>query len=223
MRRVLIATPSHDGAVDVEYADSLIRTIKLGAQRQIDVLHVFVPGDALICRARNYLLSIALAGKFDDVLFIDADQAWEPEQAISLLSYPVDVVGAPVRKKQDDEAYNVRAPSPGIPIDSRTGLWIVESVGTGFIRLSRRAIEALWEMSPEYTDSGRVSRMVFDLAIIDGQLWGEDTVMCAKLREAGIRVHVDPSFTVTHIGRKRYEGDFRSFVERLLRERGSAA
>ena len=216
MRRTMIATPSHDGLVDVRYTYSLVQTIALLAQNGIEAYPVFWPGEALVQRARNELVKIAVESGVDDVLFIDGDQEWEPLWVLSLLQRQVDCVGAPVRKKTDDaELYNVRVASTGILVDPLTHLLIVDAIGTGFMRLSKRALLALWERSEEYEDAGHKCRMVFDVRVIDGKFTGEDVIMCAKLRHAGINVYCDPSFTVSHIGVKTFKGDFLSYLKRL--------
>ena len=214
-RRVLVATPSHEGVVTVHYADSLFYTGKLCAQKGIEIIPVYIPGDAMIQRARNELLRMGVESGVDDILFIDADQAWKPENALSLLLHPVDVVGAAVIKKQEVEAYNVKA-GPEIVVDQTNRLLIVEAVGTGFLRLSRKAAAALYEAGTEYRgDDGKDCRMAFEPKVINGRLHGEDVVACMKLREVGFPIHVDPSFTVDHIGTKRYTGNFAAYLTRL--------
>ncbi len=95
------------------------------------------------------------------------------------------------------------------------GLCVVEGVGTGFVRLSRKAFMALWDSSEEYENEGRKCRWIFDVCVVDGKLVSEDNIMCEKLRRLGFKVHVDPSFTPTHIGMKKYHGDFANYIARL--------
>lgn len=220
-RRVMLATPAYDGRVEVGYTHALVQSIKLCASKGVELHPVWWPGEALVQHARNMLVQLALDAKVDDMVFVDADQEWEPAQMLSLLAHAVDVVGAPVRKKTDAaEEYNVRANSPNCRIDPRSGLWIVDAVGTGFLRVSHSALLAIWELSPPYQKGTQQCRMVFDLKVIDGQLWGEDTLFCARLTELGFPIHLDPSFTVAHIGAKKYTGDFAAWVKKLRRQAG---
>jgi len=212
----MIATPAHAGVVTVQYAHALYHTGHEAAAVGINIVPVFMPGESLIQRARNDLVRIALSANVDDLLFIDADQEWEPRAVLEILAHNVDVVGAPVRKKTDyQESYNVRSLTPDIPVDLNTGLLIVDSVGTGFIRLSRKALQALWDASEPYSDGVFSNRMVFDIRIIDGALWSEDTLMCLKLGKAGFRIHVDPKLFVGHIGTKNFRGDFQNWLARV--------
>ena len=217
MRNVMVGTPAHDGRLDVWYVNSLLGTIDLCGRSDIKISPIFMSFDSLIQRARNDLVLMAIEHEVDDLLFIDSDEKWEPEWVLSLLRHEVDAVGAAVRKKTDAiEEYNVRASGPNIPVDAKTGLWLVDGVGTGFLRLSNKALHALWDRSQTYKkDSGIVSRMVFNVEIKNGRLVGEDIGMCNKLHASGIQVYIDPSFTVTHIGPKEFTGDFPSYIERL--------
>ena len=61
--------------------------------------------------------------------------------------------------------------------------------------------------------------MVFDIQVVDGRLFGEDTVFCAKLTDAGYQVWLDPSFTVGHNGYKRYCGNVMAWLDRKSRAR----
>jgi hypothetical protein len=214
MRKVLIATPCYDGRTDVWFNHSLNESIKLAAKHGIDLCPVYLSYDALIQRARNDLVRIAVEDDFADLIWIDSDQAWEPEWLLRLLAYPVDCVGGAVRKKSDTELYNVRAKAP-ISVDPATQLLIVDGLGTGFLRMSRKAFTALWEGSEEYRNEGRTCRMVFDVRVIDGELVSEDNIVCAKLKAAGIPVHLDPSMTCAHIGAKKWTGDFAKWLARL--------
>ncbi len=214
-RRVLVGTPCYDGRIDVCYANALRQTEALCRSRGIEIVPIYLAYDALVQRARNDLVRLALEAGFGDMLFIDSDMEWEPQWALKLLEHPVDCVGAAYRKKTDaQELYTVRAHMP-IPVDLKTGLWVVEGVGTGFVRLSRKALQALWDASEEYENEGRKCRWIFDVCVVDHQLVSEDNIMCEKLRQLGINVHIDPSFTPTHIGMKKYVGDFAAYVAAL--------
>ena len=216
----MIGVPAHTGTVDVEFADALFHTAKACAAQGIEIIPVYWPGEAMIQAARNNLAKLALDSAVDDLLFIDSDQTWEPKNALALLQHRADVVGAAVRKKSAAELYNVRSVNPNIPVDLKTGLWVVDAIGTGFIRLSRNALVALWDMSPAYHDDfGNQNHMMFEIGVLDGRLVSEDVAMCMKLKSAGFPILLDPSFTVSHIGRHKYEGgDFAAWVKRLQAE-----
>jgi len=93
----------------------------------------------------------------------------------------------------------------------------VDGLGCGFLRLSRKALLDLWEASPPYTeDSGKKSRMVFDIAIQNGNLISEDILLCKKLKEMGYDIHLDPRMTAGHYGGKLFPGNFVQYYSRLM-------
>ena len=214
MRKVMIATPAHDFKADVYYIDSLVQTIRLCDSEEIAVYPVFWPGEALLQHARNALVRLAIQADVDGILFIDADQQWPREAVLSLIDAHADVIGCPVRKKSEKEDYNVKA-LDGEVLFCRDNLVEVEAVGTGFLLVSRKALRHVWEASAPYEHNGQEFRMVFHTSMRDGQLVGEDTTFCLKLRQHGYPVYILPQYTITHNGMKQYTGDFQSYVERL--------
>lgn len=224
MRRVLVGTPCYDGRADVNYLHALLQTVRLALKHDVDLREIFIAGDSIIQNARNDIVKLALENGFDDLIFIDSDQDWRPEWVLKLLSYPVDCVGAAVRKKTDDaELYNVKSSTFNIPVDMKTGLLMVDALGCGFIRYSRKALQTLWDNSEEYCVLGREkTRWIFDIRPVNGVLVGEDTMVGMKLREHGIQTFVDPAMTCGHFGTKRFGGDFASWLKRAQAQHKAA-
>ena len=211
MRKVLIGTPAYDGRVDVWFANSLVNTVRMSYEKETIVVPVYMAYDSLVQRARNDLVRLALEEDFDDLIFIDSDQEWNPEWIFQLLDHDADVVGGTVVKKSDTPAFNVKALPEGLKEEN--GLMEVECVGTGFMKISKDALKKVWEVSPEYQNEGRLCRMVFDIQIMDGQLVSEDNVFCRKWRDLGGKVYIDPSMTCNHIGVKKYTGNFQEYIK----------
>jgi len=213
MTKVLIGTPAHDGRVDVWFANSLVNTIKLSMQKGIEVIPVYMAYDSLVQRARNDLVKLAIEEKFDYLIFIDSDQEWNPEWIFKLIAYKEDVIGATVVKKSDNIAFNVKALKDGLK-QQQNGLIEVECVGTGFLKISKKALQKVWDISPEYKNEGKTCRMVFDVQLVDGELVSEDNVFCQKWRKLGNKVFIDPNMTCNHIGVKKYTGNFLEFIKK---------
>ena len=211
MRKVLIGTPAFDGRVDVWFANSLVNTVRLSYEKDTMVVPVYMAYDSLVQRARNDLVRLALEEDFDDLIFIDSDQEWNPEWVFQLLEHDVDVVAATVVKKSDEPAFNVKALPEGMKLEEN-GLMKVECVGTGFMRISKNALKKVWDESVEYQNEGRTCRMVFDVQVQDGQLVSEDNVFCRKW---GGDVYIDPSMTCNHIGVKKYTGNFMEYIKAI--------
>lgn len=213
VRKVLIATPAYDGRLDVWYTNALVNTIRVAQANGIFVHPIFMSYDALIQRARNDLFALAVEGEYDDMIFIDSDMEWAPEWVMELLSREEDVVGGTARKKTDDAEIYV-AKTKDLTVHEN-GLIKCESLGTGFVKLSREAFTALWEISPEYQNEGKTRRMICDVQVVDGQLYSEDTVLFKKLTELGFDIWLDPKMTCVHIGTKKFYGNLQAFLDRL--------
>lgn len=212
MKKVLIATPSYDGKVDVWYTSALHQTTLLGIQNEVYFHPVFMSYDALIQRSRNDLVALAVEQDFDGLLWIDADIEWAPQWALDVATSDKDVLGMPcIKKSLFEESYNVKAK----PEQLGEGIFSVESVGTGFLYLSKKAFTHLWDTSEPYTHNGKDKRWVFEVKIQDGDIISEDVLMCQKLREGGFEVFIDSDKTCNHVGTLKYSGNFAEFIKKL--------
>jgi len=214
MRKVLIGTPTYDGKLDVWYTDSLLRTVKLTEKEGIFLHAIYTSYDALIQRARNNLFRIALSENYDDLIFIDSDMQWSEDWILQLLNRPEDVVAAPVIGRSDNVRYNVTLTNNQLTYSKDKQLLKVDRVGTGLMKLSRKAMEALWLSSEEYLDDeGTAYRMICDIQIRDNSLISEDFILCEKWRDLGGDIWIDPTMNPVHTGSKRWQGNFQQFLQ----------
>ena len=230
-RKVIIGTPAHYSQVHIAYAFAMDRTRDMARERGIDLSPLYIGGDAIVQKARNDLVMTAIAKEADDLIFIDADQDWQPEWVFQLLDWPVDCVGAPVRKKDPyTEEYNIFVGDALGFIRHPDGLPILTSpdlrIGTGFMRYSRRALLALWEGAEPYATHRGEARWIFDIRPVNGVLFGEDTVIADKLRAANIPTWLDPSMDPGHYGECRVQGAFAKFLggrqQQIIEQRRNA-
>ena len=212
MRRVLIGTPSYDGRIDVWYANSLMGTVKMAQEKGIFIHAIYTSYDSLIQRARNSLFRLALTGGYDDLFFIDSDAEWQPEWIFRLLERPEPIVGGALIKKSEKEGYTVKLVDKELKRSEDGKLIEVDGVGTGFMKISRFALQKLWDMSDKYTSEGEEHRMVCDIKVENGDLISEDYIVCNKWKSLGYKVWLDPTITLNHIGTKKFKGDFQSFI-----------
>lgn len=214
MKNILIATPSYDGKLDVWYTNALIETILLGIQNDICFKPIFLSYDALIQRSRNDLVKIAAENNLDGILWIDSDIEWNPQWAIEIVSRDKDILGLPVIKKGLQESYNIKCDLEDLSINEE-GLISVQSIGTGFLYMSKKAVDYLWDNSEVYADINKTSKMVFKVSVEDGNLVSEDVYVCKKLQSAGFDILIDPSKTCNHVGVLKYSGNFVEFIEKI--------
>lgn len=205
----MIGTPCYDGRLDVWYVNSLVGTLKLAKEKNIEVIPIWVSFDALIQRARNDTVYIAIEGDYDDLIWIDSDIEWEPEWFFKLLEYPQDVIGGTYRKKGDKEEYVLRKTLKSSKIIPEDGLLEVSGLGTGFVKMSKKALKYLWDTSAVYIDpkDNKERRMIFDVIIRNKDMISEDISMFFKLIEGGFQVWLDTNMTCNHIGPYKFKGN----------------
>jgi hypothetical protein len=170
---------------------------------------------------------------FDYVLFMDDDMVPPPNALNVLLERKVDIIGAVCTVRQDPPLPNARFFNSDrkffqtADID-RAGVWKVGAIGTGFILISKRALDDVGE----YTMSQRYWREHFGIskeaadareksererAAKDHNLFwfeflkdpvageiGEDISFCFKARECGYEIYADSTIQVGHIGNYPY-------------------
>lgn len=214
MRRVMIGTPCMYGQVDVWYTHSLVNTIKMSKDLDVEITPIWLSFDALLQRTRNDTLQLAIEGDYDDLIWIDSDIEWNPEWFFKLLNYPVDVVGGTYRKKGDREEYVIRQLQRR-PADPLTGLIEVDGLGTGFVRFSKTACWTLWNNTESYVDpkDGKERRMAFNVVVSQNGLMSEDIFAFTKLQQAGVKIWLDPRMTCNHIGSYKFQGNFENWYK----------
>lgn len=207
MKKVLIATPCLDGKVDAWFVNSLSESIKLGIQNNILFQPVFLAYESILPMARNELLNLAYIQRYDSMVFIDDDEEWSAEVLIEIVQSEKDVITVPVVNKSDVKIeYNVfnidKTPDPA------DGYLKVGRCGTGFLKLSQKVIKDLWESNPECEFRGKILKYICEYTLVNDIFRGEDIVLCEKIKELGYTIWVNPKHTVSHIGTKKFKGNF---------------
>ena len=118
-------------------------------------------------------------------------------------------------KKSEKEGYTVKLLDKELKYSEDKKLIEVDGVGTGFMKVSRFALEKLWEISDPYTSEGEEHRMICDIKVENGDLISEDYVIANKWRGLGYKIWLDPTITINHIGTKKFKGDFANFIKKL--------
>lgn len=218
--KAVICTPSLDGNVTLEYMVSLIETITTCQSAGITIDVASVRGDCFIAKARNHLINKFLALNGENLFFIDADQGWDVAAFMRMINDPHELIAGAVPKKMDDLTFNnvdlVTDDKKNCVIES--GLMEVRSIGSGFMKITRDAIHKLIEKFPETYIPGDGSPgrhyKLFETAIIDDHFNGEDIAFCKKWTSIGGRIFIDPNINFKHTGRKTWEGNFLSYLQK---------
>lgn len=196
--------------------------------------------DSLITRGRNQLVAKFMANKaFTHIMFIDVDLAFSHEDILKMLWHDKEIVtGAyPIKdinwSRVEDLVKNGVEPGKLAekstrfvvnPVVGRTGRVKVENgaisirdAGTGFMMISRGAIEKMIEAYPDLKykdDTGTLKGEELDYSYAlfnsyideDGRFLSEDYGFCRYWQDIGGEVWVDPSIELVHLGRFEYKG-----------------
>ena len=224
--KVLIGTPSYDGKLDIYYIDSLLNTLAQSEKHGMEVYPLFMCYDSLVQRARNDLFKAAHDADMDALFFIDGDVGWDPKNFFKLVNSNKDIIGGSYRKKNDnEELYVVKAlddkdKSLDLSIDNE-GLMEVAGLGCGFMKISKKAINDLWNSSKRYTCEKGDNRMVFEVVCEDSDLISEDIYMCKKWRDLGNKVYLDTNITCTHTGTKTFTGNVHAWLQKFITQKSN--
>ena len=217
LRKVLIGTPSLSGDINCWYADSMFDSIKLGLYNGINIIPSILHNESILPMSRNELLRSAYLHDVEALIFIDADERWQPEALLAVINAPYDVVGLPYVKKTDEpHQYNLKVTDLSSLVPDSDGYCRTDAIGTGFLKISKKAVTALWESHPDVTFRGKTLKAICEYGVTaDGDFIGEDITLCNKLRALGYDIMLNTNYTVSHLGTKQWDGDFREFLKTL--------
>src|SRR5262245_6744664 len=224
---VMLATPVAEKPCTA-YAVALAATAQAltvaGIRFDIETLQ----GCCHVDDARNVLIRNFLQSRCTDLFFVDADIGWQPNNVVRLLKLPGDIVGGVYCHKSDQETYPFHA-FEGESRPNEFGLFPMPKVATGFLRIRRPVIEALYEREQAKArlmwldgDGERLSRrpvaricergFVKELGLdhlsrTEASQSG-DYILCLKARSLGFQICADPDMAFNHSGEKTWHGHF---------------
>jgi len=222
-QRVFLAIPSYDGTVTHTFIDSFIASLAECGANDIGVRYKIWVGNCYVEQARNYLIREFLKSDCTDMLFIDADVAWDASKVPQILSYDKDIVAGIYPYKSNELNF------PAIwknPVRWDGDLLEMQGVPTGFLRIRRNVLEKFIEKFPErltrqLNPDGSVKDEYYHIfrCFQRGEMWfGEDYNFCYEWAEMGGSLWAMPDVQFLHTGRKCFEGNYLAF----LKEKGIA-
>lgn len=97
--KISIATPMYGGVCHGIFLKSLMGLVTELRVRGHEVIYHDLYNESLITRARNSLTELFLRSGSDCLLFIDADQGFDPKGVAKMIQEDADIIGAPVPMK----------------------------------------------------------------------------------------------------------------------------
>ncbi len=181
-------------------------------------------GCPYISHARATMLRKALDAHADVIVFIDHDLSWKPEDLLTLIETPGDVVAGTYRFKWEEEDYMGKLlPGPdGSPQVRSDGAILAHCVPAGFLKLTREAVSKFAYHHPElqYIDAGTLTVDLFNHGVHKGVWYGEDYAFSRNWNEKCGEIWIVPDLDITHHLRDvPYPGNFHKY---LLRQEGGS-
>lgn len=220
---VMIGTPTYTGEVVADYVRSILHAQMLCASHRIQIALNVADRYSLVQYARNRIAQDFLDQKeFTHLFWIDADLGFDARAIPRMIQSGKDVVGG---------AYPVKSMPMYFPVEltghTDRGLQAATVIPTGFLCVSRKAMEAIAETVPTFTHfhEGREipTKHIFDLILDDNKdghkvLLGEDVVLCRRLLEAGFELWIDPAIDFVHVGQNRWSANLEARQEQEKHE-----
>ena len=217
-RRLFIALPAYDFKVSLKLAVSLAAFAQVAGQHGVSIQIGSICGCSVVSRARNLLVKDMLESDCTDLIFIDSDINFEPEDIFRLLAWASDskkgiVAGVP-RTRSEDKVYITDLDYDGNGELTMNGMGLVRArrVATAFMVVRREVFETLTTEHPEWSyydkKTDRTLSAVFDFQLTAEGYMGEDFLFCDRARGHGFGVWIDPTIKLGHMGVQEYKGDF---------------
>jgi len=217
-RRLFIALPAYDFKVSLKLAISLAKVALQSGKHGVEIEIGSICGCSVVSRARNLLVKDFLESTCTDLLFIDSDINFEPEDVFRLMAWGSDpkkgiVAGVP-RTRGEPPVYiaTLDHDENNQLTMNNMGLVKAKRVATAFMLVRREVFEKLSAAHPEWdyydTKTGRTLSCIFDFKLSDEGYIGEDFLFCDRARDLGYGVWIDPTIKLGHMGITEYLGDF---------------
>ncbi len=237
---VLIALPTYDNTVHLDFAMALARLMETFKERGIRFEYIHTASSHII-RARNFFANYFLSHpEFTHVLFLDTDMDFRREAVPRLLAGDKPVAGIACPYRFFDREKQITSADVGLTlrewqektVDYNTAIvtdpagdtvakegWVeVHHIGTGIFLIRRDALEALAPSTPCYRPPAQYAGYLpdarfyafFDTTDDRGVYLSEDLSFCRRVRAAGMSVWALIDETIVHHGSSAIAGRFLS-------------
>jgi hypothetical protein len=206
---ILIAIPCYTGNIAAETVNSLLRSFHLyhGILWGIGCCNITI--------ARDNLATQFLEGGWKKLVFVDTDIIFTAEQFERLVSYDLPVVAGVYKLRSMDGPLAFSPWKAGI-LPAHRDLMHVRRAGTGFMAISREALQSIADKDPArwyVTKEGRrfnffPAALTLDPATGDQVVQTDDYGFCDLCNKHDLPVHVDLGVCVGHKGTLSFNVEF---------------
>ena len=167
------------------------------------------PGFSAIDFGRCVLASAALAEGFEELMWIDSDVVFHPDDVVRLRAHQLPIVcGIYAKKSRREFACDFLPGTRQVVFGKEGGLIEVRYTGFGFVLTRREVFETMrtrLELPACNQRFGQVIHPYFMPMVVPdgpGRQWylGEDYAFCERARRCGYKIMADTSFRLWHVG-----------------------
>lgn len=214
---LFISTPCHSGLVHFDYALSNYRLLAHCLQLGWEVCPHITAGNSEIVYARNLHVHKFLQTDCTHFITHDADVGIkDPANVISMVNVNADIIGIPVVQKtlSIPPTFSVFGTDPKEPEKFKvntSGIAEVGGIGTSFMVISRRVIEAVvfdsgWHYGHGSLAEEKIVKVFENILTDDNRELSEDYGFCHKARKLGFKIYAHMHAAATHYGSFAYGG-----------------
>jgi hypothetical protein len=220
--KIVVCTPTRDKPHSA-YLDALEASQPIVEAAGHDLNMLLEIGNPYISGARATMLRKALDAKADAVVFVDDDVSWRPNDLLTLIEAPGDVVAGTYRFKKADEEYmgSWIRDEAGRPIGQMAGelaMLRADRAPAGFLKVTKEALDRFMGAYPELCYGPRYSPSVdlFNHGAHGGVWFGEDYAFSRRWTECGGDLWLLPELKITHHAwdGAAYPGDLHDYLMR---------
>lgn len=171
------------------------------------------PSSAAVDRTRCDVATAAVRDGFDELMWIDSDIRFDPDDVTRLRTYDLPIVAGVYAKKGVRElAVHVEQDLAELKMGEGGGLYDVRYVGAGFLLTQKMVyddVQRTFSLPVCNTRFGAATVPYFlPMVVTDdgGGYWylGEDYAFCERARRSGHKIVVDTTIRLGHIGPYTY-------------------
>ncbi len=218
-----------------QLVDALERSLPLIEAAGFEHGLTYSTGNPYISGARAEITRKAMDAKADVIVYLDYDISFDPENMVTLLQTPGEVVGGTYRCKVEENVYMgavYNDPETNKPLGRADGCIKARTLPAGFLKVTTTGLDRFMRAYPElcYGPQYSLSVDLFNHGAHQGIWWGEDYAFCRNFEACGGECWLIPNMNIDHWQRfkneetgltdyKRYPGNFHEF---MLRQPGGA-
>jgi hypothetical protein len=204
--KLLIATPSYEGKLTIDYTSSLLLTSLLLKKEGYEFGTLINRCGTLLVAERNAIIRTFIESDYTHILCVDYDIGWNAQDVLEMISYDLEfVAGVYPSRKQMMYTFRPFFKEDKSLIINDQGLVSMQYVPAGFMLIRKSAFEKIIEKFPEIRYESKDPELVdaqgwvfFNTELFEGEFWGEDYVFCRKAIQAGVEIWTNPQFIFKH-------------------------